>query len=766
MKFIGEKIYLTYAEMLDCGISSNTLKWAKHHKAKCWDIITDPRDKRKLLVGYDELKDVYRDMVHAMYGNPYEFAAKKPILDLVKTDAKADHFYRKYTYCGGKTLPVETVCKYTRAASWLNMMNHMDTLQVKKVLGIPMEAFYTNVKALIEKEVVKGKMPGYAGTDMLPGDFPGSRQRLTAHAKAFRIEGYEYLVDARFGNKNSAKLGKMAAAKGGTTAGETTACVPVLAAKTGENALLDGVNVPVLGAKTGILAENEAEKGGFVPEIYAQQMAVISHCAALPQNLDAAQVAKMANSIFAQKGWKTVSRATVAQIIKEKKQLLTPGRRGKRTFMDEVAMQVRRKPPVAPMRYWTLDGWTVELMYRDWEADKVVYKRLVAVIVLDPFNKYPIGYAIGDRENTELIKAALKNALAHVRELTGGVFIPLQIQADHFQIKNLTPFFQSVSKLFTPAAVGNAKAKVIEPYNKHLNKTYCQMQANWSGFNVDAEKDNQVNREWLDKVKDSFPDKAGVEAQIHRMFAAERALKGAAFLTAWAAVPETDRLAMSPTDYLLTLGEQLGERTNRVTGAGLIKTLDGVKYHFDSFDPEWRANMHRDWVLIGDRENLETVLAVSGDGTKRFLLTQKRALPMDVHGMTQEDHDELARVRAFNKEMVETVIATNGRNADLARQVAEEVAVLGALTPDQEAGLKLMFTVKGQQKERIQDAKGLGRQRAAVAGPIATAAQCEAVGEYATQQAKRKDTAEERHMAWVMKNLDLSKYSDEALAEL
>jgi hypothetical protein len=36
------------------------------------------------------------------------------------------------------------------------------------------------------------------------------------------------------------------------------------------------------------------------------------------------------------------------------------------------------------------------------------------VVVLDAMNNYPVGYAIGDRENAELIRQANRNAmLAH-----------------------------------------------------------------------------------------------------------------------------------------------------------------------------------------------------------------------------------------------------------------------------------------------------------------------------------------------------------------
>src|SRR5690606_8235724 len=118
--------------------------------------------------------------------------------------------------------------------------------------------------------------------------------------------------------------------------------------------------------------------------------------------------------------------------------------------------------------------------------DKNSYSnRLVIVVVLDAVNKYPVGYAIGDRENSNLIQEANRNAIMHMKELFGNSYRPWQLQSDRYALKKLTPFYQAVAHLHTPAAVGNAKSKIIEPYFKYLNKE-CQkyFPHNWSGFNI------------------------------------------------------------------------------------------------------------------------------------------------------------------------------------------------------------------------------------------------------------------------------------------
>jgi hypothetical protein len=160
-------------------------------------------------------------------------------------------------------------------------------------------------------------------------------------------------------------------------------------------------------------------------------------------------------------------------------------------------------------------------------------------------------------------------------------------------------------------------------------------------------------------------------------------------------------------DWLRVFGKKLGERTSKMSGPGIIKQIAGMEYTYDSFDPAWRANMHLDWTLYGDEYDLSRVLAVSPDEKLRFVLEHKRLIPMDVRSSTAEDHTERARITGFNKEMAEQITELYGEDANRVRQIVEDVC----WNPNdmQQLAMKAMFTVQGQQKEGIQDAKGLGK---------------------------------------------------------
>jgi len=638
MKIIDETLYLEFKEAIDSGIAESAIKKASYRNSATWHFINDPKDKRKLLIGYEALQEKYKKLIQERFGNPYDYIAKAPIKKLVETDFKAEQFYKSYRYDSDKYLPIEHVKKYTSVASWLNMLLKLNDNKkfIKKELGLSIELFWINVSEIIKTDNI---------------DLPTTYQRLRNKMSEYKKEGYECLIHGHFGNKLSAKIGKT-------------------------------IN-------------------GFDPELEQTQVAIILNAASRHQNFDAMQITCSVNKLFELQNWPTVSHGTVYNIIKENGHLTVPGSRGKREYNSKIAMQVTRKRPEYPLHFIVLDGWTVELLYQE---GNTYNNRLVMVVVLDAMNNYPLGYAIGDRENTDLIRQANRNAAEHINELFGSYYQPLQLQSDRYGLKNLTPFYQSMAHLHTPAAVGNAKAKVIEPYFKEISHKHFQYQPNWSGHNVTSSKNNQPNTEFLDKIKDTFPDRQGVIKQIEWAMQRERAAKQQAYLAKWAMVPEADKISLNKMDMLMVFGKPTGF-TNTITGQGLTPTIEGHKMFFDTFDKKFRALQHLEWQVIYDENDLSNILVVSKCNKHRFLLEQKRIVPMDIHSMVPEDHKYLSKTRNFNKEREQEIMQVYAENARITQETISKTPL--SLDDDSEIDLKLMFTYNGQQKEKLQDAKGL-----------------------------------------------------------
>ncbi|SEW02268.1 hypothetical protein SAMN05428988_1346 [Chitinophaga sp. YR573] len=193
MKLIDNILYLEFSELVICGVSENTLWKAKERNSSSWHMINDPADKRRVLIGYEKLKDAYKELVKARFGNPHEYIAKEPIRKMVTRDQEAERFFLAHRYGDNKSLPVEHVKKYTTAASWLNMLvkANSDKKEIKKQLNLSIDQFYIHVMEMFKTDGV---------------DLPTNYAKLLAKRRDYEATGYGSLVDWRFGNKNAAKI--------------------------------------------------------------------------------------------------------------------------------------------------------------------------------------------------------------------------------------------------------------------------------------------------------------------------------------------------------------------------------------------------------------------------------------------------------------------------------------------------------------------------------------------------------------------------------
>lgn len=652
MKLINAKLFIEFPEMVALGVSEGYLKKAKSTGTACWDFMKDPKDARKVLIGYEALGDRYKKLVIDHFGDPYEYMSKNPILNLVRKDFKAENYYANTPLPDGRVLPEEYIFTHTKDASWLNMIIRVtkDKKAFKdEVPGVTMNHFWETVCQLIRTD---------AQTSL-----PATRRNLLPIIEKYKEYSYPALISPKWNNKNSAKIGKTEA--------------------------------------------------GYDEAVAEKQIRSIRKLLSLHNNFDNAQIANLANVLFRKNNLTEVSPATVQTIRAKFSHIIKAGNAGVRAHRNQISKQIHRSAPEYPLAMVTVDGWTVELLYQERKERKgqtyVDYTcRMVVVVVLDPFLKYPIGYAIGDRENTELIREANRNAIKHIYEMTGEAHRPWQVQSDRYSIKQLTPFYEAMAKLFTPAAVGNAKSKVIEPYFKYLNKEYCQLDTFWSGFNVTSDKKNQPNTEYLDKVKHSMPDKAGVIAKIERIIATERAKKQRKYVAKWNTLTDDDRCKLHAPNYLQLFGTQTERPIHQIAG-DLRPEIAGTRYHFETFDPNFGALNHLAWNIHYDRENMHEVLAVSTDNKYRFLLKQKVSVPMAIRDQGPEHFDYRNQVRDYNKKLEQDIVDTYAGDAMALQEMINNSPL--SLDDHQEAALKLMFTTGGQQKEAIQNAKRLGRPK-------------------------------------------------------
>lgn len=416
------------------------------------------------------------------------------------------------------------------------------------------------------------------------------------------------------------------------------------------------------------------------------------------RNLDSEQVARLYNTVGEKLGWKAVTAKVVAAWRVRYDLETAAARLGESEFTNVRALQVSRRAPSTPMLLWSVDGWDAELYYQKRNAKGVITysNRLTVVVVLDAFNKYPIGYAVGEQECVALITAALRNALNHTAELFGQRYKPDQIQSDRYAKKTMPPIYAACADKYVPARVGNAKAKPIERYFRTLNETYCKFmpQKNWSGYGITSDKHKQPNADALNALRHSFPDEEGCRRQIEAIIAAERAKKREAYLQGWEKVREALRRPMADEQYLLTFGSETGYK-NALEGSGLNVRILGQRRQYDTTELAFRKYSHVRWNVKYDPEHLDTVLAVNDDGSLRFMLREKHVQPMALADRQEGDAEALAEIVAANKRLRAHV-------TDTLADAQQKVEVLFRQNPQLDNVLTraLIVDSRGQHKDR------------------------------------------------------------------
>lgn len=539
------------------------------------------------LFAVESLPLKYRTEVYRRYPDLQEKADSKPFMDIITPDGQAMQFYADYVLADGRHLTAEKQAEYSNNCAIMNAFRQC--IETANSHRMRQSDNPLNKKEFWNKAAAA--LPRLA--DRFPHSLPESARRLQRKFNEYLHEGYGCFISKKFQNINAAKV------------------------------------------------DNE-DKESVLTVILAHH-----------NNLDDVTIAGYYNREARKNGWKEITPSAVGVWRKKKDLVVSIGRRGLTNFRNEKSMQVKRRRPTAPFLMWTLDGWDVELLYQKTKTNSKGHNvanydnRLTLEVVLDPCINYPIGYAIGTHETPDLIAEALRNAAKHSEELFGVMLRANQIQCDHYAIKAMTPVYNVMGKLLTPARVKNAKTKVVEPYFDYLNETYCKKWNNWSGYGATTNPKRQPNAEALNRLRHNFPDEAGVRQQIEEMIQVERALKIAQFRVLMENLPAERRLPLSREAYLYSFGAATGFK-NAIEGSGLRPTLLGMKRDYDCFDIRFREHTGTRWTVKYDPDNLHEVLAVNEDGTLRFMLTEKYVQPMALADRKTGDAAELQKVFDFN----------------------------------------------------------------------------------------------------------------------
>ena len=566
---------------------------------------------RQAQYAVDTLPEKYKAEVYKRFDIPPMDRVKSLLEQLIRPLPEAVSYYHSYRLADGRCLPSDKIAQYTAEA------------QILEAVSAYQQEHYSKRGKAGRRPMGKGELYGWLA-DMIQAlpqeEYPHKlpKSRLREKHEAYQRDGYESLIHKGYQNQNASKTG-------------------------GD-----------------------------------EQSALLLMLLASPNNLNNSQVARLYNETAKVRGWEKLTASAVGKIAKSKSLLIDAGRKGRTDYRLQVQTAIKRTKPTRAMSYWVHDGWTVELYYQQTTTDKrgttkTVYDcRLVVVVILDASCSYPIGYAIGERECPQLIAQALRSAAHHTEELFGVKCHPREIQYDHYQIGALTPLYKAMSNKLSPARAKNARAKIIEPYFSRLNKTYCQLQPNWSGYGITGKKGKGTNREVASDLRHQIPTRAEVEGQIHTIMSQERALKHEEYMSLFDG--DITDIQLDRSIYL----EHWGETSGRYIGQsiyGLTPTIFGEVQYYESFEQGFKEQRHQRWQVYYDPSDLTSVLAVSEDGQYKYLLERKHLQPMAVEDQRPEDLQHLERVRTHQREIEDWVDGEWKRMMPLALEASKDNSV-------------------------------------------------------------------------------------------
>lgn len=573
------------------------------------------RELRRASLGFDALVEFnslvpeWRDALTLTFGKPKEKVKESFFAKHYVADRKAFDFYCAHRYGddNNKKLEPETIELYTYNASVLNTV-----IEVKNKRKLYAKSLGLTGQFDIW-ESLSNDVNAYQG---VRHDLPTTKDSLRHKVNRYIKEGYSAVISGKFGKRNAAKVKQ------------------------------------------------------------DDQLAMIEGLLNKHQNLNNEQIASIYNTVAQTVNWKTIDAGIIANYRKELDLFVFSGQHGTTELMHRKHMQIKRSKPSAAMLFWSMDGWDAELLYQKTTIDSkgnsvtTYHNRLTVVMILDPYNNYIVGYAIGTSESPTLIKQALKNALKHTEELFGSKYKPYQLQTDRYQVKHLQPTYEAAAKHFTPAAAKNSKAKPIEQFFDKFNEKHFQAKLipNWSGHNVTASGENQVNDDYLNKIRHQFPDENGCRMQIITAIENDRAEKVQQYIESFKTFPEEDKTTITINQFLRFFGTTTGY-TNKFKGDGLTPTINGIERTYDTFDLNFRKYMHEDWMVFYDEDDLSQILVsnakskngklVEEIGNLEFLLEEKYIQPMSLYDQQKQDAGQRQLVYDFNKRMNETIMLRN-----------------------------------------------------------------------------------------------------------
>jgi len=597
MEYLSNKLCLEYDELVPSVFNRDNFFY--HKKEDNFIVHGTGGNGRPILIEFDSMPCKYKGKVREIYGDPYIYASKMPILNALNWDHKAQAYYTGYQLQNGDMLPasdtdlrgksqINYVKRYSEAATWLNMLGRMttDKQALKRELNISIMQFWEEATGLIKTKKV---------------NLPANAKRLKEKLKVYSVQGYESLVEThKFGNDFSKKI-----------------------------------------------KDEEAES--FLKALLSAR-----------NKHDDTVIAAAYNEYAVQTGRETITSGAVGYWRKKWANFLMLEREGVGKMYNKLSKTGQRKRPSAPLLLINSDDNVLDTFFRSADSD---WFRPVLYVVIDAHNDYILGYAMGANVTKELVKEAYRDAKRHVKALTGDDYCWQQIQTDHWGIsgKNTTELEQFYNSMatFTPAGLKNAQTKYVErsfgtTWHQELKKEFPH---SYSGHNVTSKE--KLNPDTLLPI--NFPDISEAEERVARFIMRMRLTtrKGSELNRheEWVANfqnSEKSKNKLLTPELRLQIFGKMHEHTNRITANGITPTLLGERRVYELSQAQIFEHIGKSVQVMYDETDLSQVLITDGKGL-RFVAEEYELLPSAIADYEEGDRDRINALLLEKKTIVPVI---------------------------------------------------------------------------------------------------------------
>lgn len=556
-KYVNKELFITFNGAIECGFTAHAIKKAKQRKSASWQFIDDPDDRRATLIHFESLKEQYKALVKAKYGNPYDYIASEALNDrLILLDADRDYI-DEYRDANGNLLKDEVAQKYKQECRYLNMIA---SLRKKDINDLGFKSvkhdFYPAVIHMLKND------------DLVTSQFPKSYGRLRKKVKEYKENGPAAVISKMLGNQVARKVDDI-----------------------GQDVLLK-----MIGHHHKFSSEFIAQRyNDFVRKYNYDNASDLQH----------------------------ISASTVTHYRRKYAFELDLEREGMGAWHSKHGRIIHRRRPSAPLYLINSDDNDLDLYFK---IKSKYYNRITLLVVIDAFNDYPLGYAIGESQTVDLVKEAYLDAIHHIKELTGGFHIWHELKVDHWGMKALRKWYEEQA-VFTPAQARNSRGKVIEQSFGQKWHGVLKQYINYAGHNITSK--GQVNREELVRNRRDFPDISDAPKQVAHFISQMRQLPGKSgksrqqeWVEAWHD-NNTEKRELTDRRRIMLFGRKHKD-TNRLTNAGIQATLNGEKITFDIDPVSYRQHAGKKFQLYYDPRDVSKCLATADEGKVKLMLQEYR----------------------------------------------------------------------------------------------------------------------------------------------